>query len=162
MQTPRQKPRILSLQWVTHRHVMEHLSNATHSTSLRCPDNYGIAMILLVGCQEGHPACKTLSDEVLVWLSVCSEMPKIGGCPLFGEGELGSHLTQCHLRWGLSPYRVASQSIQPFGHNRYGPKIGGLCPFGRGGAGSPSHTMWPGPRPTCMPSFILIHPTVWP
>ena len=25
-----------------------------------------------------------------------------------------------------------------------------------------SNTMWPGPRPTCMPSFILIHPTVWP
>jgi len=22
--------------------------------------------------------------------------------------------------------------------------------------------MWPGPRPTCKPSFILIHPTVWP
>jgi len=22
--------------------------------------------------------------------------------------------------------------------------------------------MWPGPRPTCMPSFILIRPTVWP
>jgi len=30
------------------------------------------------------------------------------------------------------------------------------------GAGSPSNTMWPGPRPTCTPSFILIHPTVWP
>jgi len=25
----------------------------------------------------------------------------------------------------------------------------------------PSNTMWPWPRPTCMPSFILIHPTVW-
>jgi len=22
--------------------------------------------------------------------------------------------------------------------------------------------MWPGPRPTCVPSFILIRPTVWP
>jgi len=30
------------------------------------------------------------------------------------------------------------------------------------GAGSPSNTMWPGPRPTSVPSFILIHPTVWP
>ena len=29
-------------------------------------------------------------------------------------------------------------------------------------AGSPSNTMWPGPRPTCKPSFILIRPTVWP
>jgi len=52
--------------------------------------------------------------------------------------------------------------MQPFGHNRYGPKIGGLCPFGGGGAGSQSNTMWPGPRPTCMSSFILIYPTVWP
>jgi len=51
---------------------------------------------------------------------------------------------------------VASWSMQPFGRNGYGPKIGGLCPFGGGGAGSPSNTMWPGTRPTCMPSFILI------
>ena len=26
----------------------------------------------------------------------------------------------------------------------------GLCPYGAGGAGSPSNTMWPGPSPTCM------------
>ena len=45
-----------------------------------------------------------------------------------GEGELGPHLTQCRLGWDLSPYQVASWSIQPFGCNRYGPKIGGLCP----------------------------------
>jgi len=44
-----------------------------------------------------------------------------------------------------------------------GLKLGrGLCPFGGGRAGSPSNTMWPGPRPTCMPSFVLIRPTVWP
>ena len=36
-----------------------------------------------------------------------------------------------------------------------------LCHFGGGGAGSPSNTVWPGPRPTCTPSFILIHQTVW-
>jgi len=29
------------------------------------------------------------------------------------------------------------------------------------GAGSPSNTMWPGPRPTCRPGYILIHRTVW-
>jgi len=28
------------------------------------------ALTLLVGRQEGHPACKKLSGEVLVWLSV--------------------------------------------------------------------------------------------
>jgi len=41
-------------------------------------------------------------------------------------------------------------------------KLGGCVPLGGGGGGSPSNTMWPGPRPTCMPSFILIHPTTWP
>ena len=34
--------------------------------------------------------------------------------------------------------------IQPFGHNRHGPKIGGCALFGRG-AGSPSNTVKPGP-----------------
>ena len=40
----------------------------------------------------------------------------------------------------------------------------GLCVlfFSGGGNGCPSNTKSPGPRPTCMPSFILIHPTVWP
>jgi len=37
-----------------------------------------------------------------------------------------------------------------------------LCPFSWGGAGSPSNTMSPGPRPTSVTSSILIHPTVWP
>jgi len=31
------------------------------------------ALTLLVGRQEGHPACKKLSGGVLAWLSVCSE-----------------------------------------------------------------------------------------
>jgi len=40
-------------------------------------------------------------------------------------------------------------------------KLGwGCAPF-LGGAGSPSNTKSPGPRPTCKPSFILIRPTVW-
>ena len=32
------------------------------------------ALTLLVGWQEGHPACKNLSDEVLAWLSVLSKV----------------------------------------------------------------------------------------
>jgi len=32
------------------------------------------AMMLLVGRQEEHPARKKLSDEVLAWLSVWSEV----------------------------------------------------------------------------------------
>jgi len=39
---------------------------------------------------------------------------------------------------------------------------GGCCAPFRGGAGFPSNTMWPEPRPTCIPSGILIHSTVWP
>ena len=31
-----------------------------------------------------------------------------------------------------------------------------------GGAGSASNTVWPGPRPTFVPSGILIHPAIWP
>jgi len=38
-----------------------------------------------------------------------------------------------------------------------------LCPFFLGGGDrTPSNTMWPVPRPTSVPSGILIHPTVWP
>jgi len=37
------------------------------------------ALTLLVGLQEGHPACKKLSGEVLVWLSVWSEV-QTGTC----------------------------------------------------------------------------------
>jgi len=33
--------------------------------------------LLLAGRQEEHPACKELSDEVLAWLSVCSEVQMI-------------------------------------------------------------------------------------
>jgi len=45
-----------------------------------------------------------------------------------------------------------------------GRKSGGVPPFfgGGGGAGPPSNTMWPEPMPTSVPSFILVHPTVWP
>ena len=35
------------------------------------------ALTLLVGRQEEHPACKISSDEVLAWLSVCSEVHMI-------------------------------------------------------------------------------------
>jgi len=36
------------------------------------------ALALLFGRQEEHPACKKLSDEVLAWLSVRSEVQMIG------------------------------------------------------------------------------------
>jgi len=43
-------------------------------------------------------------------------------------------------------------------------KVGGCCaPFWGGElAGSPSNTMWPGPKATSTPGGILIHPAVQP
>jgi len=55
---------------------------------------------------------------------------EIGGvCSLWQREKLGPHLTQCGLGRGVVPYRVASWSIQPFGHYRHGPKSGGCAPF---------------------------------
>jgi len=88
---------------------------------------------------------------------------KEGGCCAAFAREQGPGLTQCGLGRGLLSYQVASSSIQPFGHNRHGPKIGwmGGLPFS-GGAKSPSNTKSPGPRPTSIPSRISVHPAVWP
>jgi len=68
---------------------------------------------------------------------------KFGADPRpFGEGERGPYLTQSRLGRDLPPCQVPASFIQPFGHNKYGPKIWGLCPpFGEGGAGSPSNTV---------------------
>jgi len=41
--------------------------------------------------------------------------------------ELGPRLTKCGLGPGLLPYQVASSSIQPFGPNRHGQKMGGAA-----------------------------------
>jgi len=43
-----------------------------------------------------------------------------------------------------------------------GQKWGGAAVGGWVPTGSPSNTMWPGLRPTTLPSGTLIHPTVWP
>jgi len=83
-----------------------------------------------------------------------------GAVPLFG-GAAGPLLTQCRLHRALLLYQVASWSIQPFGHNRHGPKIeGGCAPFR--GIWVPSNTISSGPRPTTVPSSILMHPAIWP
>jgi len=49
--------------------VRSHISNIDAYTMMAFS-----ALTLLVGRQEGHPACKKLSGGVLVWLSVWIEV----------------------------------------------------------------------------------------
>jgi len=91
-----------------------------------------------------------------------------GLCPVppYLERGAGPYLAQCGLDRGPSPCKVPSWSIQPFGHNRHRPKIGGSVPFsvpflGRG-SWVPSNTMSLGPRPISLPCGILIRPAIWP
>jgi len=39
-----------------------------------CASAFSAKTLLLVGWQEGHPACKKLSGGTLAWLSVWGEM----------------------------------------------------------------------------------------
>ena len=78
------------------------------------------ALMLLVGWQEGHPACKKLSGGVLAWLSVWCEVQT---CIWPSWCHCHSHLTQ-----------VKSRLILPFWYwlTRVVPYIGPLngCMFG--------------------------------
>jgi len=72
------------------------------------------ALILLVGRQEGHPACKKLSDWVLAWLCVWSEvhMAQLTPLPLtvscFSKIQIGfTFLVRAHL--GSSGQRAIKQ-----------------------------------------------------
>ena len=71
----------------------------------------------------------TKAQQRLRWATVITiDMGrKKGGavCPF--RGELEPRLIQCGLGRGLLPYHVASSSIQPFGHNKHGPKTGWCC-----------------------------------
>ena len=63
--------------------------------------------------------------------------------------------------------RISQQELSSYWdwrpcQNEVGRKVGGWCVPFRGGAGSPCNTMSRGPRRTSVPSFILIHPAVWP
>jgi len=84
--------------------------------------------------------------------------------PLFGP---------CVL-WPQSPTSATDQLLynkcsavaemgDPFATIDMGRKFGGAVPPLFGGVSwVPSSTMWPGPRPTSIPSGILVHPAIWP
>ena len=97
-------------------------------------------------------------------------------CLLFGRGA-GTHLVQCGLSRDLPPYQVGAGSpcntVSLWSRPTFLPTSAILIhraiwpqqiwPENWGGGPEfPSNTMWPGPSPTCMPSFVLIRPTVWP
>ena len=88
---------------------------------------------------------------------------KLGAVPLLGEGSWVR--IQHNVAWAKA-YLHAKCHHDPFSRLAtvdMGRKLGGkLCPVLGRGAGSPTNTMWPVARSTCTPSFILIHPTVWP
>ena len=80
------------------------------------------ALTLLVGRQEGHPACKKLSGWVLVWLSVWSEV----------QTCIWPSWRHCH---SLSLASVKSRLVLPFWYRLTwavpdkGPLNGCLCVF---------------------------------
>ena len=80
---------------------------------------------------------------------------KLGAVPHCG-GELGPHPSN-NVAWAeafLPSDILIYRAVWP---QQTWAENSGLCPFGGGGAESTSNTMWPGPKPTSMPSFILIH-----
>jgi len=80
---------------------VQHATKFTH-LCLICKHHFVFsALMLLVGRQEGHPACKKLSGVVLAWLSVCSEV----------QTCIWSSWCHCH---SLSLAPVKSWSDLPF------------------------------------------------
>jgi len=64
------------------------------------------------------------------------------------EDEDDTNLSKRHAAVTFESVHVTSLRIYPFW-------------IGEGGAGSPSNTKSPGPRPTSIPSDILIHAVIW-
>ena len=84
---------------------------------------------------------------------------KFGGCAPLGDWELGPHLTQCGQERGPPVCHVDPSSR--LATIDIGLKLEGFAPFWGGGAGSPSSTKSIGPRPTSIPSGILIHVAIF-
>ena len=81
-------------------------SSCTNSTNFI---HYGVsafsALTLLVGRQEGHPACKKLSGGLLAWLSVWSEVQTCI-CPADATASLASVKSRLVLPFWYRPTRV--------------------------------------------------------
>jgi len=121
-----------------------------------CPHltQYGLGRSLQYLCTKWHldPSSRLATTDIgrkLEW----------GSAP-FGRSWAPSNTMWLGQR-SVILYQVAPWSVQPLEHNRHGPKVGAAVPL-FWGARSPSNTVWPGPRPTHVPSGISIYPAVWP
>ena len=105
-----------------------------------CCVGYTPSVTLFPLCFAGHAfhsAFYNVFRNAFHYVSITVSI-KLRVCAPLGEGERGPHLTQSRLRRGLAPYQVAFWCMQPFGHNRNGPKIGeGLRPLLGRGSGVP-------------------------
>ena len=86
--------------------------------------------------------------------------------PPFGEEPKRTRSPSNTKSPGLRPSSIPSDILIHAGCSHWtatdmGRKLVAVTLWG-GGTGSPSYTMWPGPSPTCMRSFVLIRRTVWP
>jgi len=75
--------------------------------------------------------------------------------PIYHKVAWAQAETYFHTQWHFSASRHLATTDM-------GRKLGGSAPFLGRGNWVPCNTMWPGSRPTCLSSFILINPTVWP
>ena len=80
---------------------MFHSTKTTKRIILLTLHFYKNALMLLVGQQEGHQACKKLSGEVLAWLSVWSQV------------QTCIWPSRCHCH-SLSLASVKSRLVLPF------------------------------------------------
>jgi len=170
----RKKYNFLTLQDLTsswHGQSFGHNRHGPSNIMLPCPRPTSLPSGILIHLAIGHnrhgpgrglPLYLVASSSIQLF---CHNRhgPKIGGsCSLFfwGGGKLGPHLTQSRLGQDLPPCQVALNQSNRLATTDMGWNL--RCVPLLVWAGSPFNTQWPGPRRTCMPSFILVRPTVWP
>jgi len=128
----------------THRHTYMHIAHPTiHNNSVSwlshdfCFSTYS---------KPEGPLCQAKTFLMKIWLRKCSP---IGIKPWFHVKTRAQQL----LRWAtVWPQQTLAEKWDGLLWGRWVPTA------------SPSNTMWrlwPGPRPTSLPSGIWIHPTVW-
>jgi len=106
----------------------------------------------------------TRAEQLLRWATVWPHRPNIGG-GCYASFRWGAGSPSYTMSPGPRQYHRAMWYPDPSSHLAridMSRKLGGgaVPPFG--GAESTSNIMWPGARPTSVPSGILIHPAVWP